>query len=96
MSTSKNIFKKFILSTALIALILFIFNYSIITLYMSEGVSLNSSESPESLLTDIDTNLKLENNEYYINDNTKLKLNNADAVSYTHLSHYHLLNTLLF
>lgn len=79
MSTSKNIFKKFILSTALIALILFIFNYSIITLYMSEGVSLNSSESPESLLTDIDTNLKLENNEYYINDNTKLKLNNADV-----------------
>lgn len=79
MSTYKNIFKKFILSTALITLILFIFNYSIITLYMSEGVSLNSSESPESLLTDIDTNLKLENNEYYINDNTKLKLNNADV-----------------
>ena len=38
MSTSKNILKKFILTTALITLILFIFNYSIIVMYMSEEV----------------------------------------------------------
>ena len=79
MSTSKNILKKFILTTALITLILFIFNYSIIVMYMSEGVSLNSSESPENLLTDIENNLKLENGEYYINDNTKTELKNADV-----------------
>lgn len=79
MNTSKNILKKFILSTALITLILFIFNCSLITMYMSQGVSLNSSESPENLLSYIDSNLKLESDEYYINDDTKTKLNNADA-----------------